>query len=139
MWLLVWRRGDVVPVAKGMCCNALKKAQRKIVDKLLPERVDALLALKRYEEADRVLDEQLLATPDAPELLHARAMLVYIRQGGEAARTWLSDEVPDLEEDPIHAKSYDLHSCIGCMLSLSEKAAGGGPSVVGHAPLHPHE
>ena len=85
-------------------------------------RVDALLALKRYEEADRVLDEQLLATPDAPELLHARAMLVYIRQGGEAARTWLSDEVPDLEEDPIHAKSYDLHSCIGCMLSLSEKA-----------------
>ena len=85
-------------------------------------RVDALLALKRYEEADRVLDEQLLATPDAPELLHARAMLVYIRQGGEAARTWLSEEVPDLEEDPIHAKSYDLHSCIGCMLSLSEKA-----------------
>ena len=83
-------------------------------------QLDALLALRRFSDADALLEEQLHATPEAPELLYARAMLTYIRRGGEAAVAQIADEVP-LDEPP-HARSAELHTCLQSMLALAEES-----------------
>lgn len=83
-------------------------------------RLDAILALRDYTAADALLDEQLHHAPDAPELLYSSAVLEYIRHGPEAAKAYISVEVP--LDEPCQQRSAELHGLLLAQLALAEES-----------------
>lgn len=82
--------------------------------------LSALTALERYDAADLLCEAQLHATPEAPELLHAAARLVFIRQGADACLAALTEV--DVADTATHAQSAELHGRCKALLALQEDA-----------------
>lgn len=82
--------------------------------------LSALTALERYDAADLLCEAQLHATPEAPELLHAAARLVFVRQGADACLAALTEV--DVADTANHAQSAELHGRCKALLALQEGA-----------------
>ena len=112
-------------------------------------RLDALVALGRPGEARMLLEEQLLVDPSAAELLYMDALLVYMRDGADAAMKvlgeinfgeTLDDDDDDDDDDDgggsnaaggvgrgvkirgEHARAADLHGVISRLQEVQEEA-----------------
>jgi hypothetical protein len=110
------QRGDWLQVLEHARWLATDYPQHRALRAL---HLDALIGLCRLEEAHALCEEQLHVTPDAPELLHATAELLFRQHGADVALRQLR-EVPlaDLE----HARAADLNGRLVVLLDQLQEA-----------------
>ncbi|KOO30445.1 DNAj heat shock n-terminal domain-containing protein [Chrysochromulina tobinii] len=113
-------RGAIATLLSNRAASWLKLGRYPEHRALRALLLSALTALERYDAADLLCEAQLHATPEAPELLHAAARLVFIRQGADACLAALTEV--DVADTATHAQSAELHGRCKALLALQEDA-----------------
>lgn len=112
-------------------------------------QLDALLALRRHGAATSLIDEQALATPGAPELLHAGACIAFACSGVDAALSELQEiptdqpgpppnRYPIATRAPIAPRSQPDRNPHPDRTPIATRATDGQQAAVPNRPLDSH-